>query len=220
MSRWRRAEALILLGLSLLEASLRQGEGAGQPPGTGQPDLSDVVAIVALGAGVESYGVDDQVVALPREQSVLNAFEAARLYRLKPMPVIASGGIPDPETQRITDSSIQRDLLLRAGVTPADILLESTSRTTHEQAEEVAKILRARGWTRVALVTSPAHLPRAVPTFRAQGIDVVPAAARFRSNEPQPDPVPWLPSGTARKVSYITLYDYMGWVYYKARGWM
>lgn len=30
----RLAEALILLGLSLLEASLRQGEGAGQPPGT------------------------------------------------------------------------------------------------------------------------------------------------------------------------------------------
>ena len=30
----RLAEALILLGLSLLEASLRQSEGAGQPPGT------------------------------------------------------------------------------------------------------------------------------------------------------------------------------------------
>lgn len=30
----RLAEALILLGLSLLEASLRQAEGAGQPPGT------------------------------------------------------------------------------------------------------------------------------------------------------------------------------------------
>src|SRR6266576_3693132 len=58
-------------------------------------DVSDVKAIVVLGAGIRtSYVAGGHVVAVPDPQTVYNAVEAARIYRLFPngLPIIASGG--------------------------------------------------------------------------------------------------------------------------------
>jgi uncharacterized SAM-binding protein YcdF (DUF218 family) len=44
---------------------------------------------------------------------------------------------------------------------------------THDEAEAVAKLFREKGWTRLLLVTSPAHSRRAAGTFEKQGIEVI-----------------------------------------------
>src|SRR5262249_48246004 len=59
--------------------------------------------------------------------------------------------------------------------TPHDALVvEGESRNTHENAAFVAKIARERGWTKIALVTSAAHMKRAAGCMRAEGIEVAP----------------------------------------------
>jgi uncharacterized SAM-binding protein YcdF (DUF218 family) len=63
------------------------------------------------------------------------------------------------------------------------------------------------------------HMPRAAATFRAQGVDPIPAVARFRSDALVPA-VRWRPSDAALGVSRRAFYDYLAWLYYWQRGWL
>ena len=193
-------------------------------PQSGRPrsaqELSSASAIVVLGSGVHSYRASERDITVLSDESVLNALEAARVYRmLQPVAIIASGGIADPRIERVPESETLRDALVRIGVPSDHILLESMSRTTHEQALNVAPLLKARHWERFALVASPMHMPRAAATFRAQGVDPLPAVARFRS-DPLVETAPWRPSDAALGVSRRALYDYLAWVYYWQQGWL
>jgi uncharacterized SAM-binding protein YcdF (DUF218 family) len=68
-----------------------------------------------------------------------------------------------------------RALLVQWGV-PADrIVIEPASRNTEQNARYAAKLLRARGASRVLLVTSALHMPRAVQHFERQGLVVIAA---------------------------------------------
>jgi uncharacterized SAM-binding protein YcdF (DUF218 family) len=187
-------------------------------------DLEDVQAIVVLGAGADGYVGSERMVTIPAHQTVLNALEGARVFRLLSgrVPVIASGGIVDPDAQQDPESVVLRDLLMRAGVPDDRILLESNSRTTHEQAINVAPMLKVHQWSRVALVTPPVQSVRAVAVFQAAGVHAVPAVAPYRSEDSgKKRPASrWLPDGEALDVSARATYDYLAWVYYWARGWL
>jgi uncharacterized SAM-binding protein YcdF (DUF218 family) len=230
--RWRRLAlpALTLLAASywllsipvVSDALATRFHARGSTPAAAA-DLAEARAIVVLGAGISGYVVNGRSTTIPDSQTIFNALEAARLFQLlasRPT-VIASGGMTDPASQLEPETVAIRDLLLRAGV-PADrILLESASRTTHEQALNVAPMLKAHHWERFALVTPPVQMPRALAAFAAQGVQPIPAAAPYRSTPPADSPpARWLPNGGALNVSARAAYDYLAWAYYWMRGWL
>jgi uncharacterized SAM-binding protein YcdF (DUF218 family) len=89
--------------------------------------------------------------------------------------LLFSGGTPDA---RPAEAVVARDLALAAGA-PADrLLLETRSRSTFENAREVAALLAARDEREVIVVTCDFHLLRATAHFRAQGLRVFPVASR------------------------------------------
>ncbi len=57
--------------------------------------------------------------------------------------------------------------------------VEAASRNTLENASQSGPLLKAAGITRIALVTHAWHLPRAIPLFERQGLEVVPAPMAF-----------------------------------------
>jgi uncharacterized SAM-binding protein YcdF (DUF218 family) len=175
-------------------------------------------AIVVLSAGVSRYddGNGDVIVAM--EQSALNALEGARLHKLHGLPVIAAGGSNDPGVEQAESVAI-RKILIEHGVPTDRILEESASRTTREQALGVAQMVSARGWQPVLLVTAPVHLLRARATFAAAGVDVISAPASFHSAH-WVFRQRWTPALEALKSSHDSMYDYIGWVYYWAHGWL
>lgn len=61
--------------------------------------------------------------------------------------------------------------------------LESTSRNTHQNAVETARLLDAEGIHRVYLVSHFWHLPRALAAFRHAGLDPVPAPLGFGDDD-------------------------------------
>ena len=187
-------------------------------------DLGDVQAIVVLGAGANGYAAAERMVTIPDRQTVFNALEGGRVFRLLAgrVPVIASGGIVDPDAPQEPESVVLRDLLMRAGVPADQILLESASRTTHEQAINVAPMLKAHQWARIALVTPPVQMLRALAVFEAAGVHPVPAVAPYRSDDSvKGGPASrWLPNGEALDVSSRATYDYLAWLYYWLRGWL
>lgn len=184
-------------------------------------DVTGARAIVVLGAGVRrSYMAGGQMVAIPDPQTVYNAVEGARIYRLFPngLPVIASGG--QQSANAPLESGILREWLVKAGVPEERILLESGSRNTREQARQVAPLLKTNHWERFVLVTPAVQGPRAAAVFRREGVDPIPASAPFSTATDREGWSGWLPNGGALNTTERATYDYLAWAYYWTRGWL
>lgn len=103
---------------------------------------------------------------------------------------------------------------------PADkILLESESRVTRDEAIFTARMLRRLGITSCIVVTTDVHMPRALLTFRHEGLQAVPAiaSAPVSSQDPRKS---WLPTPDGIEFSQAVLHEYAGYAWYKLRGWM
>ena len=103
---------------------------------------------------------------------------------------------------------------VRALIPESRLVLEKASRTTHENAVESSRIVAARGWRTLLLVTSAVHVPRALGCFRAAGLspDVLPV-------DPLPRLSGWLPTHRAVAASRIALHELVGRLVYALRGY-
>jgi uncharacterized SAM-binding protein YcdF (DUF218 family) len=153
------------------------------------PELPQRVdGIVLLGGAVEP------AISRAHGQVALNdagerLVEGLRLARRFPdAKVLATGGdaalLPRDEP---SEAAVMRDFLVEQGINPARILIEERSRDTAENAlysRELAQPGPDQVWL---LVTSAAHMPRAVGCFRHLGWPVVPYPVDYRS-EARPRP--------------------------------
>lgn len=86
------------------------------------------------------------------------------------------------------------------GVPRDRLVLEGAARSTAENGKFVARILRDKGWRRVAVVTEGYHMPRAMLWFRRSGVEAVAAPCGFRGQEFTGELADWLPGfGAARE---------------------
>jgi uncharacterized SAM-binding protein YcdF (DUF218 family) len=136
--------------------------------------------------------------------------EAWRLYRLRPKPIIVSGGHVNPFTPAMNENKIARDYLIVWGVPKGDVLGEDVSRDTFESAVEVQKILRKKGWQRYLLVTSAFHMPRSMLVFRAKAPEPLPAPGDFGLAKFQLTPLDILPTEGAAPRVLMSLHEYLG----------
>ena len=179
------------------------------------------VAIAVLGSG--SYtAVDwaDNRTAIPDPIGLERALEAARLYSLlNPAWVISSGGPPDPDSRDYSSGEAMRDTLVRLGVPASCVILKDDAVDTHDEAQNVARLLPGLHVDHVLLVTSPVHMRRARGTFRAAGVTVIPAPAR----EDKPATMGWrmkyLPSERGLYEASLVAHEVLGVVYYRLRRW-
>lgn len=96
------------------------------------------------------------------------------------------------------------------------ILETGTVHNTHDEAVEVRKLARDRGWKKVILVSDPTHMRRAAATFRKQGLDVICSPCV------QPDFHPYLLTGAGERYRAFTtwLWEEVGYQVYRRRGWL
>jgi uncharacterized SAM-binding protein YcdF (DUF218 family) len=175
--------------------------------------------VVVLGGGAATFGQSGAVVGLLTSGSVLRALEAARVYKaIGARLVIVSGGIPHPGFQLAPESALLRNALVDAGV-PADrIVQDPEARTTREHPLTVAPILQSHHVRHFVLVTSPAHMRRALAVFHAAGLDPVPSVSLLRP-ENLPPPRWIIPTDESLYQSGQAIYEYVAWIYYRWNGW-
>jgi uncharacterized SAM-binding protein YcdF (DUF218 family) len=110
------------------------------------------------------------------------AFELLRVGRARTALLSAGSLSSRPEAPR--EAELAARMLARWGIEPERLVVEARSRNTRENAVECARIVRERGWRRLLLVTSAAHLPRALGSFRAVGLEPDALPVDFRAGGP------------------------------------
>jgi uncharacterized SAM-binding protein YcdF (DUF218 family) len=185
------------------------------PLAPGAPLAPDVGAIVVLGcdryANAPEYG-QDEVSAC----TLARLRYAADLQARSGLPVLLSGGRPMGEPQSEAQL-MDRVMAERFGVKAR--WLEQDSRDTAGNAADSAMLLRAANIQRVALVTHAMHMPRAMRSFRRQGLEPVAAPTQFYSvTDRRPAWFAVLPSGGSLLVSGMAMYEMLGLAWYSLTG--
>ena len=103
---------------------------------------------------------------------------AVKLYKDGAAPyILLSGGRINWYGGDSSEAEDMATLMEIMGVPREDLLLESRSLTTYENAVYTKEILERRKIKKILLVTSAAHMPRSMAIFKKQGIDAIAAPA-------------------------------------------
>ena len=157
-----------LLCTSLVAEKLMVGlESAYYPPDEPKGDV-----IIMLGGGAMSDSPDVDGVGALCSSPANRLLTAVRLHRKLNVPILLSGGQVYSDTG--AEAKIASRILVSLGVSPEDILVETKSINTTQNAIFSAEILREQGFNQPILVTSAFHMKRSVLNFQKQGIEVVP----------------------------------------------
>jgi uncharacterized SAM-binding protein YcdF (DUF218 family) len=177
-------------------------------------------AIVLLGSG--SYVVEDwdeNRLIMADTAGADRALEAARVYRMiDPEWIISSGGSVGTMDRDAPGGKVMADELITLGVPSSRILLELDSQTTRDEAVIIKPMLERLRVEHVVLVTSDLHMRRSVGTFRAVGVDTIPAIART-SHFATPWNIGFIPSGTGLVETQNVAHEILGIGLYTLRGW-
>jgi uncharacterized SAM-binding protein YcdF (DUF218 family) len=97
---------------------------------------------------------------------------AVSLYQRQIAPVIVTlGGGSDRDSGK-TEGGVGRDYLLAEGIPFVDIIAETDSFTTSQQAQRLAEIAREHNFHHLIVVSDPTHLFRIKALCEQNGLDV------------------------------------------------
>jgi uncharacterized SAM-binding protein YcdF (DUF218 family) len=163
----------------------------------------------------------------PRQTPELSAaadrvWQAAQLYRSGHVQrIIAVGGGLPWGLQQTPEAEVIRQLLVELGVPRSSIQIGATSRNTYENAIETRTLMKEQPFATALLVTSAAHMPRALAVFRKAQIPVVPAPCDYRAGDtPTGTVLDWLPHADAFAMTSAALREWLGYYAYRWRGWL
>ncbi len=134
--------------------------------------------------------------------------------------ILFTGGSGILFQQDVQEAEHAKKILSLLGVSESQIVLESESRNTYENALYTSKILQENGWDKVILVTSAFHMERSKGVFEKQGIKVFAFPTDYRTikNEINWDSV--VPSSGSLENSTTALKEWIGLLAYKMKGYL
>jgi uncharacterized SAM-binding protein YcdF (DUF218 family) len=93
---------------------------------------------------------------------------------------------------------------------------------TRDEARRTGELAARHGWKRVILVSSGYHLRRAEAVFRKAGVPVEPVGAEFLGLERSDGGfrVQLVPDTQNLRFFRYWLHEELGWLYYRAKGWL
>lgn len=146
-----------------------------------QYDGRDPDGIIVLGGAIDAE-ISAARSAAETNGSAERVIAALELARQFPKArVVYSSGTGNLIADSVAEAPIARQLLETFGISPERIVLESSSRTTDENARFTRKLVSPKPGERWLLVTSAYHMPRSVGVFRKAGFDVEPYPVDWRT---------------------------------------
>jgi uncharacterized SAM-binding protein YcdF (DUF218 family) len=221
LQRWRRLAAamlwggLVVLGLLGFEAGphalLRALENR-YPVPTAEA-VGRHVGVMVLGGATEHSDIYQAHGQVPLGQAAERFSVPVGLLRQHPqLQLVFSGGEGRLLATGVTEAELAKAFYQQQGVDMGRVVLEGGSRTTRENAIQVAAMLGERCKQPWLLVTSAWHMPRSVPEFETVGCQVTPYPVDFRTGAT----TAWTEYSLARSLLLwqTALHEWLGlWVY-------
>jgi uncharacterized SAM-binding protein YcdF (DUF218 family) len=219
--RKKAGKVLVTIGVALLAilsygffstSLLRQLEYR-HPPLQKMKGFRDVNWVVVLSGGATS----DPKVPITSQlssASLVRLVEGIRLHRMLPNSnLLLSGGRTfDP----VPKAKIMAEVALALGVNRDDIVLETISKDTKDEALLIKEMV---GNERFVLVTSASHMPRSMALFEKLGMKPIPAPTGHSVKERQQiSPGMFFPSSGGLRRAEKAFYEYLGLAWAKLRG--
>ncbi len=183
-------------------------------------DKTYAVAIVLGGFTLTDAQPDDRV---HTTQSVDRLLHTLQLYREgKVQKILVSGGLGQIFADGPVEAELAKRLLLLSNVQEEDIILETNSRNTRENALNTAEIIREKFPNQPCLlVTSAYHMRRAQACFDKVGLPVTAYSTGFSTKEGTvtPDAL-LLPNPDAIENWHKLTRETMGMIIYKMAGYI
>ena len=181
--------AIVLFGSSPLTSMLYSAhEQQYLPTKISESQVADAIVLLA---GDVSIPVPPRVETQLRGNRVIHTM---RLFRAGKAPmVIVTGGNVFKQENLKGEAEYTAELLHELGIPRDAIIVESSSRTTRENAIETEKVIRRHKLESVLLVTSAFHMPRALATFHSIGIDAIPSPSSISAKLARPGIIEWIP---------------------------
>ena len=202
---------LALLALSLPAVANALARSLEPPPVTAS-DLKRAQAIVIL-AGGNNLGAPEWGGETVKTYTLQRLRYGARLARETGLPILVTGG--RPQGGRFAEASVMRDVLVKEYNLEVR-WVDAEAMTTGENALMSAKLLKAEGLKRVALVTDAIHMPRSRQVFEAAELEVIACPTAYAGQRPfQPNQL--VPGPHALQLSHAALREWVSRGYYLLR---
>jgi len=188
-------------------------------PAQSVDDVPEADCIVLLG-GVVGAPLAPRVEA-DLGENIDRVYKSAQLYRAgKARSLIVTAGNQPWSQSPWAEADLIRELLMEWCVPKDAIFLEGSSRNTRENAMYSKNVIDSINCKESLLVTSAAHMPRAVAAFRSVNVSVVPVSTDVRIVESSmPAPMDFLPSAGALAMTSEAIREWIGQWVYQLQGW-
>ncbi len=182
------------------------------------PADTKLAGIIVLGGSIDAALTADR--GMPALNSAADRLTAlAALARSRPdLPIVFTGGPAPNRPDGPTEADGVRLLMRQLGVPEGRVQYEQASRTTYENAVLSARIVHPKPGDVWLLVTSAAHMPRAIGTFRAARWTVLADPVGYKSfRDPADRGRRWF--GERLWLIDTAAHEWLGMVAYWGMGW-
>ncbi len=133
--------------------------------------------------------------------------------------LIISGGSGLLFDQSVSEAELLRAFAVNWGIPSDRMLIDGSSRNTHENAVNTAVLMRAHGLRHVLLVTSSFHMRRALATFHKQGVFPDAYPVDFRGSDVV-TPMSFVPDVDSLHMVTAVVNELVGLVVYRVQGYI
>ncbi|MEL7644980.1 MAG: YdcF family protein [Anaerolineaceae bacterium] len=184
-------------------------------------------AIVLLGGGTEAPDTPRQMVELNSAGD--RVLYAAQLYKAgaAPLIILSGGNVSYSQARGSTPAEEMQAVLVNLGVPQEALILQKQSQNTAEDAFFTGAILAEKQIRTVILVTSAAHMERALMMFASPEINIIPAPTDYSVTQRSWDELmrwDWktvlthvMPDGGTLGQTNLILHEYLGIFFYRVK---
>ncbi|MFL5354569.1 YdcF family protein [Archangium sp.] len=220
LAAWMQVLGLLVLYAFSTEpmANLLQRQVERGAVSTYRPDVT-YDAVIVLGGAVDADATERSGLPEynPAVERILRGFELLRDGHAR--QALLSAGTLDTRPGALVEADVLARQLRLWGIPPERIVLEGQSRNTRENAVESERIIREKGWKRLVLITSAAHMPRALGTFEAVGLKPDTLVVDVRAHDWHVRAAWWQPRASNLSAGTDALRELFGRFVYRMRGW-
>ncbi len=175
---------------------------------------------IILGGDIASYDrATDRVIFRSGADRLMQAIELFKKGVIK--KIIISGGPGHIVYRDRMEADYIRNYLVEIGIDESNILYESRSMNTIENATYTAQLMKENNITGTTLlITSALHMKRALGTFAKQGVSVTPyTTARITGERLYNFDHLFIPSIVTLKNWNLLIHEWIGYMAYKFMGY-